>query len=90
MIDLVRVSCHNMIGLRLYSRPGCHLWEVAAALLDHAGGAHKAEIINIEDDLDLLRRYHLRIPVLQRQDTHAELFWPFDEMALAVFVKDAD
>ena len=79
-----------MAGLRLYSRPGCHLCEEAAELLDRSGGAHKAEIVNIEDDLDLLRRYGIHIPVLQRQDTQAELFWPFDEQALAVFMEDAE
>ena len=79
-----------MIGLKLYSRPGCHLCELAAQLLDRSGGAYKAEIVNIEDELELLRRYGVHIPVLQRLDTHAELFWPFDEQALTVFMQDME
>lgn len=79
-----------MVGLRIYTRPGCHLCEVAAELLGRSGGAHVAEIVNIEDDLDLLRRYGVHIPVLQRQDTRAELFWPFDEQALAMFIEDVE
>ena len=79
-----------MSELRLYSRPDCHLCEVAAELLHQSGIAQVFEHVNIEDDLALLRRYGIRIPVLQRMDTGAELFWPFDEEGLVAFLQTDD
>lgn len=67
-----------MAKLRLYSRPDCHLCEEAASLLEHASPGAELEVINIEDSLEHLRRYGVRIPVLKRADTGAELGWPFD------------
>lgn len=66
-----------MTSLRLYSRPDCHLCEEAAEIvMSHRPGVELVEI-NIEDDLEHLDRYGVRIPVLQRADTAAELYWPF-------------
>ena len=62
--------------LVLFTRPDCHLCEEAAELLRAQGLAWRAE--NIDRDLDLIRRYGDRIPVLRRAATGAELFWPFD------------
>ena len=76
-----------MSELRLYSRPDCHLCEVAAELLHQSGIEQVFEHVNIEDDLALLRRYGIRIPVLQRMDTGAELFWPFDQESLLAFLQ---
>lgn len=68
----------------LYTRPECHLCEVAAALLDARGLSWRAR--NIETDLDLIRRYGDKIPVLYRRQDGAELFWPFDYEVLRGFV----
>ena len=68
----------------LYTRPDCHLCDVAADLLRANGLRWQKE--NIETDLDLIRRYGDRVPVLVRQADGAELNWPFDEEALAEFV----
>jgi len=38
--------------------------------------------VEIADDDELLERYGVRIPVLQRLDTGAELDWPFDAVAI--------
>jgi hypothetical protein len=46
------------------------------------------ETINIEDDIEWVSRYGVSIPVLQRLDTEAELFWPFDEVQLTDFLSD--
>jgi hypothetical protein len=61
----------------LYTRPQCHLCDVAAALLNARGLSWRAQ--NIETDLDLIRRYGDKIPVLYRSEDGAELFWPFDD-----------
>ncbi len=77
-----------MTKLRLYSRPDCHLCEVADALLDKSGARPDIERVNIEEDLTLVRRYGESVPVLQRMDTEAEIFWPFDEAGLVRFLKN--
>jgi glutaredoxin len=66
-----------MPELILYSRPDCHLCDVAAQLLGSLGLAW--QVADIDEDERLVRRYGIRIPVLQRADTGDELFWPFDE-----------
>jgi hypothetical protein len=66
-----------MPELILYSRPDCHLCDVAAELLGSLGLAW--QVTDIDEDERLVRRYGIRIPVLQRADTGDELFWPFDE-----------
>jgi hypothetical protein len=76
----------KLTRLRLYSRPDCHLCEVAAGLLHEVAPAHPARTVNIEEDTALLGRYFLRIPVLQRLDSGRELDWPFDASALRAFL----
>lgn len=66
--------------LVLFTRPDCHLCEVAAGLLDAQGVAWRAE--NIDRDLVLIRRYGDRVPVLYRPGDGAELAWPFDGEAV--------
>lgn len=55
-----------MIRFRLYSRPGCHLCEVMlkelASIADN--NSIGIEVLNIDDDPGLYRKYALRIPVL--------------------------
>lgn len=61
----------------LYSRPGCHLCEEAAALLRQAGRRLALDIdtVNIDDDPALRARYGDRVPVAVISG--AELAWPF-------------
>jgi hypothetical protein len=66
--------------LLLYGTRSCHLCEQAGAMLHQAGVT--AEYIDIAEDEALLERYGMRIPVLRRVDSGAELGWPFDEPAL--------
>ena len=79
-------SVKNMYKLRLYSRPDCHLCEVALELVNNCGASVELEQVNIEEELRLLDRYGLAIPVLQRLDNGAELGWPFDQAGLARFL----
>jgi glutaredoxin len=75
-----------MTKLRLYSRPDCHLCEYALVLLDESGCTVELETVDIETQAELLERYDITIPVFQRMDTGAELFWPFDDDELEEFL----
>lgn len=66
-----------MTPLILYSTTHCHLCELAHTLLLTLADEYTLEIIDIAEDETLLERYGLSIPVLHRQDTKAELNWPF-------------
>ncbi len=70
--------------LLLYGTSFCHLCEQAEAVLHSAGVT--AEHIDIAEDDALLERYGTRIPVLEREDSGAELGWPFDESTLKRFI----
>ena len=51
-----------MRRLTLYGRPGCHLCDDAQVVLDRIG--HPYELVDIEQDDELLKRYLERIPVV--------------------------
>jgi hypothetical protein len=69
----------------LYGTEFCHLCDEAEAVLREVGIATRC--IDIAGDDELLEKYGVRIPVLQRMDTGAELGWPFDASDVLVFVK---
>ena len=62
-----------MKKLKLYSRIECPLCEYAAEQL-LAAGIDFLEV-DIDDSEDLIKAYHIRIPVLSNGDQ--ELNWPF-------------
>jgi len=74
-----------MSQLILYYQPECHLCDEAEALLHACGLADSYEEVNIESDLELLKRYGIYVPVLQRNEDGLELFWPFDRAGLMAF-----
>jgi len=78
-----------MSQIILYYQPDCHLCDEAEALMHAAGLAGKYEEVDIETDLELLKRYGIHVPVLQRKDTQLELFWPFNQAELMAFVGNA-
>jgi hypothetical protein len=55
-----------MIHLRLLSRPGCHLCEAMRVEVDRLmeGEAREWEIVNVDSDDELARRWSDSIPVL--------------------------
>ncbi len=55
-----------MIRLKLLSRPGCHLCEEMQREVDEllSGQPHEWEILNVDAEADLSRRYGEWIPVL--------------------------
>jgi hypothetical protein len=76
--------CKQLI---LYSTSHCHLCERAQALLVNFSEIITLEVIDIAEDEALLARYDVRIPVLLRQDTGAELNWPFSASDVLLFLK---
>lgn len=66
--------------LILYTRPGCHLCEDAAGLLLRVAEERPFDLaeVDISGEPRLMKRYALRIPVVGRPDTGAELGWPFE------------
>jgi Glutaredoxin-like domain (DUF836) len=71
-------------AIRLFGTQSCHLCAEAKAIL-HVAGV-EAEYIDIIDDDRLLELYGMRIPVLLRMDSGAELGWPFDAMDVSRFL----
>lgn len=64
---------------QLFGTLGCHLCEVAeAVLMPFVEHGLLVELIDIADREDWVERYGLRIPILRRCDTGVELDWPFD------------
>ncbi|MBF7729366.1 glutaredoxin family protein [Pseudomonas sp. N040] len=67
---------------------GCHLCEVAEALLlPFVERGLLVELIDIAEGAALVESYGLRIPVLRRVDTGAELDWPFEAAQVASFLR---
>lgn len=65
------------MALILYQRDGCHLCDLALAVLA-AARAPDFDTVFIDDDDALEARYGLRVPVLRDDATASELDWPFD------------
>jgi len=76
-----------MSQLILYYQPECHLCDEAEALLYASGLAGSYQKVDIEGDLELLKRYGIHVPVLERSDNRQELFWPFDAVQLTDFLQ---
>ena len=70
--------------LRLYGTLGCHLCDTAMELVARVPEAADwcLQSCDIVDDQACYQRYGVRIPVLRREDTGAELDWPFDATAV--------
>lgn len=72
---------------QLFTTLGCHLCELAEdeimPLVEHG---LLVELLDIADSEALFEDYGLRIPVLRRVDTGAELDWPFDTSQVVAFL----
>ena len=69
---------------------GCHLCEVAeAVLMPFVENGLLVELIDIAEREDWVEAYGLRIPVLRRVDTGAELDWPFEAAQVVSFLQHA-
>ena len=72
---------------QLFGTLGCHLCEQAESLLlPWVARGLQVELIDIADSEQHLQTYALLIPVLRRNDSGAELRWPFDAAQLAAWL----
>ena len=68
--------------------PWCHLCEVAEAMLmEFVERGLLVELVDIAVDETWFEAYSLRIPVLRRVDTGAELGWPFGADEVVAFLR---
>lgn len=71
----------------LFGTLGCHLCEQAEEqLMPFVGLGLQVELVDIAEREEWVEVYGLRIPVLRRVDTAAELGWPFDGQSVAEFL----
>ena len=79
----------NTVDFYLYHTLGCHLCEDAEAIVlaASAGNTCQYQKVDIADDDGLVERYGVHIPVFYRLVDGKELFWPFDEVQVAEFLK---
>ena len=72
---------------QLFGTLGCHLCEQAEEMLmplvEHG---LLVELMDIADSPEWVDYYGLRIPVLRRVDTGAELDWPFEANQVVSFL----
>lgn len=73
---------------QLFGTLGCHLCEVAEALLmPFVEHGLLVELVDIAEREDWVEQYGLRIPVLRRNDSGAELGWPFEADQVVTFLR---
>lgn len=75
--------------LVFYTTAQCHLCELAEALLVNTPMPEPVPVdaVDIAQSAALVAQYGTRIPVLRRNDTGAELDWPFDRNQLLDFLR---
>ncbi|MDO3720103.1 glutaredoxin family protein [Marinobacter sp. chi1] len=75
--------------LLFYTTSNCHLCEVAENLLIHTPMPKPipVDVVDIAQSESLVEKYGTRIPVLRRNDTGAELDWPFTKDDLLTFLE---
>lgn len=71
--------------LTLFQRDHCHLCDLAYEVLV-AAGVPDFDPVWIDGDAALEAIYGVRIPVLRREDSGAELDWPFTAEAVRAFL----
>ena len=72
--------------LILYGRPGCHLCEQVADLLERKGLYWRE--VNIDEDRELEQEYGLLIPVVYSERAKKKLFYPFGAEQLERFLEE--
>lgn len=74
--------------LFFYTTDGCHLCEQAEHLLVNTPlpAPVPVTVVDIAESPELVERYGIRMPVLQRSDSGEELGWPFTADELQAFL----
>lgn len=78
-----------MTQLVLYTTSHCHLCEQALTLLISVKQQYAINWLTkeISEDDDLIEKYGIRIPVIQRVDNQSELNWPFSAEDIVMLIK---
>lgn len=72
---------------QLFGTLGCHLCEQAEeVLMPFVGLGLQIELVDIAEREEWVAAYGLRIPLLRRVDSAAELGWPFDQAQVVAFL----
>ncbi|MBT8765152.1 glutaredoxin family protein [Metapseudomonas boanensis] len=72
---------------QLFGTLGCHLCEVAeGVLMPFVERGLLVELVDIAEREEWVDLYGMRIPVLRRCDSGAEMGWPFDACQIAAFL----
>jgi hypothetical protein len=73
--------------LQLFGTSGCHLCDLAEALLVSCLDFSQVDValIDIADDDELVELYGVKIPVLRCSESQKLLYWPFDTVAVNGF-----
>lgn len=73
--------------LELLGTSGCHLCEIAEALIARCLDFSQVEVelIDIADTDELMALYGMKIPVLRCPESQKVLCWPFDDLAIKSF-----
>ena len=72
--------------LILFTRPGCHLCDLAAGMLEKLRISYRE--VNIETDSELEERYGLQVPVVFFKPAKKELLYPFGEEQLSRLLEE--
>jgi hypothetical protein len=73
---------------QLFGTLGCHLCEFAEEeIMPFVEHGLLVELIDISENAAKVDEYGLRIPVLRRVDTGAELDWPFNGEQIVLFLR---
>lgn len=87
---MTNISAPDRLTVTLFHTQGCHLCELAEALLApwESRGIRVVQV-DIAGDDALEDSYGIRIPVVRRDDDARELGWPFDATSLHEFLRPA-
>jgi glutaredoxin len=90
IVDSASLTCENGQmtvdnSIVVYTREGCHLCDLAVAMLERAGIGWR--LIDIDTDPDLASRYGIHVPVLLHPGSGGELFFPFGEEQVLTFAQ---
>jgi len=79
-----------MKKLILYTTEACHLCELALEQIEQSEYYEKCVVtqIDIASDIELLRQFATRVPVLAATSGQKLLYWPFDHHDVSQCIKN--
>lgn len=80
-----------MKKLILYTTEACHLCELALEQIEQSECFDRIVLteVDIATDIDLLRQFATRVPVMTAVGSKDHLFWPFDHYDVTQWLQHA-